>query len=915
MYLGAFANPPTADQAQLLSQWDAVVLDPLQAGVSDVLPSTTAKHILARLQIRKLVESDGSPNSGDCGDNGDDNSMRAISAIVRVLQTHLKRPGDAQSFFTGILLADFSEHFQPVILNAVVSLLSGLGLTVWLEVGPSSYPPEKTCRAIDMARIRGIVYRNGTILPNGDRRNYFQMAELRTVMRVVAAQKPIGESTLAMWETVDDGVTLTHDVLHRSYKWCNYNSAMSWIGPRSALTDAAVAAQKSVIHEPIGALMWMKDERTLAAHDFWRQNGSLQKLPLGHENTRLYESLEHLVPGVKDRLALYPPKEKQLEGQVFVIDELQWAGLNEPLISNPFAFSPDGHSYSGLGCFQLGLDCTMKDIEELLQAQRHTRDLNLLDRFKPNELQRIAGELRELVKADVEWARPARELHDLLVSCKGNEDDRLCGYSGLHSGFRTRLETQVWGMYEQDPTGPLNIYLSGKTEKERAGTFLHTYMSSRGYTRYQCFMAEVALSTANGTLSDRWQLPTRIVSDIEQLTPTEAMLFLRRLSSTLDQDCAELTAKVRACCEHCLINVPSLTQLRALGSSEYLSGRVSPEELVFARLAWYAEQGCWAPDPESAIALFREIDNRLPQVLMTGDARTLGQLAAVVQETMREDRIDAAADFLALAVFCAIRRLSFNEIYLEVLDRNPLPNGHPVQAAVFAELYALGARCDLFLDMTPNLLGKIISAKYRDYYNRHQPTRREDNFTELPTAYASMDIDLDPNGEQHDVPFYYRITFLGIFALPALIDIMMLTTVGRGLYLTTFMNSTEKTLATTALMVALLVCGGFGSWISSGGSYYLYAMGFPAMSMFVMTRFIAGLAVTLVGGLIAFICICCIKSFAAGIVFFLYFFFLSTYLMLLSVLAIYQLPGFQFQSVGYPSFFFFFLFSLVGIGC
>ncbi|CBF80400.1 hypothetical protein AN8369.2 [Aspergillus nidulans FGSC A4] len=896
VYLGAFANPPTSDQARLLSQWDAVVLDPLQAGVSDVLPSTTAKHILARLQIRKLVESDGSPDSGDCGDNGDDNSMRAISAIVRVLQTHLKRPGDAQSFFTGILLADFSEHFQPVILNAVVSLLGGLGLTVWLEVGPSSYPPEKTCRAIDMAQIRGIVYRNGTILANGDRRNYFQMAELRTVMRVVAAQKPIGESTLAMWETVDDGVTLTHDVLHRSYKWCNYNSAMSWIGPRSALTDAAVAAQKTVLHEPIGALMWMKDERTLAVHDFWRQNGSLQKLPLGHENTRLYESLEHLVPGVKDRLALYPPKEKQLEGQVFVIDELQWAGLNEPLISNPFAFSPDGHSYSGLGCFQLGLDCTMKDIEELLQAQRHTRDLNLLDRFKPNELQRIAGELRELIKADVEWARPARELHDLLVSCTGNEDDRLCGYSGLHSGFRTRLETQVWGMYEQDPTGPLNIYLSGKTEKERAGTFLHTYMSSRGYTRYQCFMAEVALSTANGTLSDRWQLPTRIVSDIEQLTPTEAMLFLRRLSSTLDQDCAELTAKVRACCEHCLINVPSLTQLRALASSEYLSGRVSPEELVSARLSWYAEQGCWAPDPESAIALFREIDNRLPQVLMIGDARTLGQLAAVIQETMQEDRIDAAADFFALAVFCAIRRLSFNEIYLEVLDRNPLPNGHPVQAAVFAELYALGARCDLFLDMTPNLLGKIISAKYRDYYNRHQPTRREENFTELPTAYASMDIDLDPNGEQHDVPFYYRITFLGIFALPALIDIMMLTTVGRGLYLTTFMSSTEKTLATTALMVALLVCGGFGSWISSGGSYYLYAMGFPAMSMFVMTRFIAGLAVTLVGGLIAFICICCIKSFAAGIVFFLYFFFLSTYLMLLSVLAIYQLPGFQFQS-------------------
>lgn len=63
-----------------------------------------------------------------------------------------------------------------------------------------------------------------------------------------------------------------------------------------------------------------------------------------------------------------------------------------------------------------------------------------------------------------------------------------------------------------------------------------------------------------------------------------------------------------------------------------------------------------------------------------------------------------------------------------------------------------------------------------------------------------------------------------------------------------------------------------------------------------MTGFIAGLAVVFVGGIIAMIVIGCIKGFAAGILFFLYFFFLSAYLMLLSMLAIYQLPGFHFQS-------------------
>lgn len=93
---------------------------------------------------------------------------------------------------------------------------------------------------------------------------------------------------------------------------------------------------------------------------------------------------------------------------------------------------------------------------------------------------------------------------------------------------------------------------------------------------------------------------------------------------------------------------------------------------------------------------------------------------------------------LVLAVFCAFRRVALNEIYLEGLDRNPLPNSHDVQASCFAEMYALGARCDMFFDMTPKMLGKIIAARYSEYYKINQPPRRDEVFTELPTAYASF---------------------------------------------------------------------------------------------------------------------------------------------------------------------------------
>ncbi|KAJ5908940.1 hypothetical protein N7495_001622 [Penicillium taxi] len=889
VYLGSFASPPNSDQTRLLSQWDLVVLDPLQHGVLDALTRKTAgAHTVARLDIRKLVATDSGSQR--------DEVIRAISVLTSTMLSYLKRPQDSQSPFSGVLLADCSSHLQPVVLNEVVKFINGLGLDVWMEFGPIEFLEEKQCREIDWLPIRGVIYRNGTVRTDGDRCNFFQQEKMRTVMRVAAAQKPIGTSTVAMWDTVDDGIELGHDVLHRSYKWCNYMSAMSWIAPKAALTDAVAATAKTVISEPIGALMWMKNEQTLAAHEVWRHNENITASSTGHEN--VYNSLQNFVPNLKKKLTLLPHLPKIDAKEAITVNGLHYSALNESLMVNPFSMSPDGDDYAGLGCFQMGLDLEEKDIKDLLQAQRQVRDLKLLDPIKPDQLRDIAGELAVLCNSQGDGWRAASELHDILVACDGTEDDCIRIYSGLHSGFRTRMETQVWGMYDKTPGyGPLDIYLSGKCEIGRTGAILHTYMSSKGHSRFQCFEAEVALANATGSLSEQWKhLPPRIVSDIEQLSPTEALLWLRRLSLTLNKECADFTANIRACTEHQLIRVPSLGQLRALSSSEYLSGKVSAADLVASRLAWYREQGCWAPEASGATALFLEIDSRLPEILKAGDSKTLEQIADVIQTVIQKNFIDAGVDFFTFAVFCAFRRIALDEVYLEVLDRNPLPNNHDVQASCFAEMFALGARCDMFFDMKPKLLGKIIAARYRKYYHIHPPPRRSEVFTEIPTAYASMDLDLDPEGDKIETPFYYRITFLGIFALPALIDIMMLTTVGRGLYLTTFMSDIDKTLATTALMIALLVCGGFGSWISSGGSYYLYAMAFPAMSMFIMTRFIAGVAVAFVAGIIAMIGIGCVKGFAAGVLFFLYFFFLSSYLMLLSVLAIYQMPGFDFQS-------------------
>jgi hypothetical protein len=588
--------------------------------------------------------------------------------------------------------------------------------------------------------------------------------------------------------------------------------------------------------------------------------------------------------------------------QASTVDSLEWPLNTRPYSIDPLSFSQLGEDYTGMGCFQLGLDSSWEDFEHLLGAQQHLRDLKLLKPILPEELHRIGDQLHALYEAESLQASSSEEktaikqLVDLMTSIRGDDTDRLKVYTGLDTGFHKGIDSQFWGFYDSDPgSGVMNLYISSKAQ-DFPGTILHTYMSSLGLSRAQCFIAEVALAEQSGSLVNPWDLPKRLVQDIKQLSPSEALLLLQRLTlSTCDKHIA-LSARIRAYCEYHLMERPSLLQLKD-STTAYLAGEISPEELITYRIEWYHEQNSQYPDVSTAVSLFKEIDARLPSLLLAQRRDFISQLEVVFQTILEENQLDASADLFALSVICAFRKLALDEVYLEVLDRNPLPNGHADQAGCFAEMFAMGSQCDSYFDTTPNVLGTIISKRYHAYYKINQPPLRDDMATELPTAYSSNQVDLDPNAKPIALPLYYQITFLGVFALPALVDITLLTTIGRGLYLTTYMSGPEKSMATAALMVSLLLCGAVGTWISSGGSYYLHSMAFAAMNMFVLTRFIAGIAICLGGGLLGFLIIGAIKGFYSGLIFFVYLLFLTTYLSLLAALSIYQIPGFQFQSV------------------
>lgn len=922
-FLGSFAQPPTAAQQRLLSQWDILAVDPTQMGVVTALSSCrpTSAHVLARLDMQALLSLHGG-SGGVAGADGDD-GLASLMVFTSAMETHVQHAAAQGASFTGVLLAGFAGCMHPAVVNDLARYLRDLGFDLWLELSYPDYLEEDYAPLINMHLLQGLVYRNGTMRPDGDRQNYFQMTAMRAVMRAMAAQRVAHNPALVMWEVIDDGMDLHHAVITRTFNWCLYYCAVNWIGHQRGLTDADFALTDSVASKPLGALMWLKNDKNMNAHNVWRENDEVRLRQA--DNGAIYDSLSSFLPNIASRLRLQPasaqPASAQPQHQLQVQSQSQnmprsntstslgllaLPGNDHPPIVNPLGVSGKGDDFTGLGCFQLGHEASFQDFAAIRRSQQNLQDLSLLATVKADELAKARAEIEALRGAkelSPAASEAVRDLLDLLSSASSSSssaavdaaNQQLKVYSGLQSGFHVESGAVYYGMYDYERADQcLILYLSNKAT-DRAGTILHTYLSSRQITRTECFLVEQIMADRNGRLQQQpWKLAPRLVHDLQTLSPLEALLFMKRLASS--RETSSLLTQVRVCLESQLVDAPSLTQLRVTCSTGYLSGHVSAEDMIAARLAWLADKGCDVPDAYEASKLFHDVSERLYEVLMGLESDVFAQLGDGMQKIVLGPQLDAGADLFVLAVFSAFRKMALDEVYLEVLDRNVYPNHSADQAGCFAENFGLGSRCDSFFDTTPRSVGRILSDRYRDYYAEFQPPMREDGFTELPTAYFSMQVDFDPEDGKTAIPFYYRITFFGIFALPALIDVMLLTTIGRGLYLTTYMTSEQKTMATTALMLSLLMSGSFGAWICSGGSYYFFSNAFPAMNLFIMTRFVAGIAVTSVTAVVGFIVVIFVYGISNALVFLFYFVMLSTYMLALNALSIYQQPGSNFLS-------------------
>jgi len=859
-----------------------------------------SNHVLARLDVPSCVQQGASFRNEDVISN--------LDALVEMIDSRVGGH-DGPCPFSGLLLAGFARYFRPAVINELARLIGDMGLDMWLELSHPEYLTEDEARSIDLNLIQGLVYRNGMIGPDGAWQSYFQMTAMRTVMRVVTGQRVAHSIPVVMWETLEDSVQLEYAALARAHKLYTFYNALFWVGHADALVDAEAAETRTFHAKPLGALMWLKIEGNMAAHGVWRENNDVRLTAVGQAE-ELYNSLACLAPDLPSRLRLLPQSRVDTDVDMEIQESGEMPSLSAcgHTMVHPLSTSSKGDDFTGLGCFQLGHEPALGEFDGLRQTQRRLQQLDLLAKVEGDTLAEAHTQIEVLRGAAYLSPEASQAVDELLSLLSTPNATEACGqepqgpririFSGLHSAFQTGTGAQYWGLHDWEPEGEcVVLYLSKKAE-DVAAAILHTFLSARQCTRWDCFLAEYAMAERNGLLHDKdaRALPPRLARDIEELSPAEALLLFERLESSRHHHPSFLLSRIRDCLEYQLIELPTLTQQRALGAPGFLGDDISGEALVASRLSWLASKGCAVPDQTEAVALFDEVRTRLHAVLVRCEEDVYAQMSTVMQGLLQRGQIDAAVDILALSVFSALRKLALDEVYLEVLDRNVYPNLSYDQPGCFAEHFALGSRCASFFDTDARNIGRIIAARYRAYYMEHQPPLREDGFTDVPTTYAAMQADFGPDQGPEDLPFYYHVTYFGIFALPALFDVMLLTTVGRGLFLTTFMASVEKTMATTALMLALAVSGAFGAWICSGGSYYFFASAFPVMNLFVVTRFVAGVGFTTLVAVVGFVISVSVYGMLAALTFVFYFTMLTTYMMVLSALSIYQCPGSRFLS-------------------
>lgn len=493
-----------------------------------------------------------------------------------------------------------------------------------------------------------------------------------------------------------------------------------------------------------------------------------------------------------------------------------------------------GETKCDRGCFDLREDFLDQQYAAVVETQGHLRELDMLCQMEQSDIFSMCSALEKLL-------RPRNARYPLLESLiDGLKSGQILVLKGLDSGFTLPdNRAHIWGVSQDEGSeGGVVMYISQKAP-DILGIIVHTYLAHKGIARVRRFEIEWDLFQVRHTDPRvKVTLIPRVESELTSSTYSELLVLMEQLRVTTTAH--PILGQVEQFCEYLLLTKTSLLAWNRTHSQKYLEGTISSEQLLATRLEWYEQRGAKAlPELHQLVQLFSAVEDLTLEGLYRANRDLLGTFSAVLLDVYTGAQtqmfVDINADLFALMFFCALRKYAFEDVYLETTDRCPLFLQQDDQAGVFAELWVLGSQCEIYFGIRPRALGKIIHRRRREESLHFSLPKDAWDAVDVMTAYHEVEYPRIEEGvgtgagDTIDEPESSRLRqrlakfgFLTIFCVPAIIDALLLTFLGRGLYLTAFMTPVERIMANYALLTALLMTAGVTGWAGSTGGYYLY---------------------------------------------------------------------------------------------
>jgi hypothetical protein len=688
--------------------------------------------------------------------------------------------------------------------------------------------------------LDGILLENACVLPSGERRDFFRASRVRKCAAYCKQQR-INRSGfifgfIEIWRIGPSAATL-----RRAYKLADFFGAIILAMPDDLLEYGTPTKEM-----PLSGFDWLKKSDVVWLQKAW---SSHTEFLLTEESDRTPFHLD-----VSCMLDALPAADRMLAVQsVHSSPEKSEAASCSPCwipssVPDPpsrvdiWHYASCGADLCPTGCFSLR--------EEIVKNQ-HDAVLTIQKSLKHNQLLRTYGEADNLRVRDSLSVLSSRSSYPDFVQnlLQGLANQEIRIFAGLDSGFTLPDEGgHLWAVADTTPDKSLlDIHISLKVAND-VSTIWHTFLAYNGVPRLQRYEEELLLDLTLETEREK-QLPLSIIKDLEECSESELLYLVEQIRIT---ECEHsFNREILKAAERHLIQDVTGRAWSALHSRACLDGSGSVQSLLEQRIAHFTNLGAtMLPTVENLVRLHEMLQQKLQTALRTCDRATLDMLTNPLLVTYghagSEHALSPSVDLYGLIFFCALRKLAFENVYLETTDRCPLFLLQPDQAGVFAELWVLGSQCEIYFGVSPRTLGDIAYNKYQLFLSHHPPPENAWDGKEVFTAYSLPEIsDRTPTTVSTSPPEAMSSTSnakkcslrkrldrcrdgattagaLSIFCFPAIIDVILLTFLGRGLYLTAFMNDEFKLMADYAIMTALIMTGGITGLVGSTGGFYLF---------------------------------------------------------------------------------------------